>query len=203
MAERVYIKSHEFDRVLNYYWAEQDISNDIFSALDQQREAGLAAGKLAAELERLVEARTCTEDRTRSLEMLAEALEDAGGMGQILEKHKAAFVALSELGKELENQKTAIDAIGGMDRLLQQHKMFMEAAREFSPVFTIEPGKRFGKPCIRGIRMTITDVLEYLTSGMTDEEVLDDFPDLTQADLNVCRDFGTYIEQRFKSLESG
>ena len=201
MAERVYIKSHEFDRVLNYYWAEQDISHDIFSALDQQREAGLTAGKLAVALERLVEARTCTEDRTRSLEMLAEALEDAGGMGQILEKHKAAFDALSELGKELEKQKAAIDAIGGMDRLLQHHKMFMEAAREFSPVFTIEPGKRFGKPCIRGIRMTITDVLEYQSSGMTDREILDDFPNLTQEDLDVCRAFGTYMEEQFKQMQ--
>ena len=43
---------------------------------------------------------------------------------------------------------------------------------------TIEPGKRGGKPCIRGMRITVYDVLEYLASGMSDQEIIDDFPDL-------------------------
>ena len=51
---------------------------------------------------------------------------------------------------------------------------------------TIEPGKRGGKPCIRGMRMTVYDVLEYLASGMTQEEILDDFPYLEAADIRAC-----------------
>ncbi|XXS86984.1 DUF433 domain-containing protein [Sorangium sp. So ce362] len=43
----------------------------------------------------------------------------------------------------------------------------------------MDPGKRGGKPCVRGLRITVTDVLEYLASGMTMEEILADFPDLT------------------------
>ena len=50
---------------------------------------------------------------------------------------------------------------------------------DYRPFITIEPGKRGGKPCIRGLRMTVYDVLEYLASGMSIEEILSDFPDLT------------------------
>ncbi len=51
---------------------------------------------------------------------------------------------------------------------------------------TIEPGKRGGKPCIRGMRITVQDVLSYLASGMTQEEILDDFPYLTREDILAC-----------------
>jgi uncharacterized protein (DUF433 family) len=51
---------------------------------------------------------------------------------------------------------------------------------------TVEPGKRSGKPCIRGLRITVADVLEYLASGMTVDEVLRDFPELTPEDVQAC-----------------
>jgi uncharacterized protein (DUF433 family) len=50
----------------------------------------------------------------------------------------------------------------------------------YQNIITIEPGKRGGKPCIRGMRITVYDVLEYLASGMSQEEILEDFPYLTQ-----------------------
>ncbi len=56
----------------------------------------------------------------------------------------------------------------------------------YQDIITIEPGKRGGKPCIRGMRMTVYDVLEYLASGMTQEEVLAAFPYLTEADIRAC-----------------
>ena len=51
---------------------------------------------------------------------------------------------------------------------------------------TIEPGKRSGRPCIRGLRITVSDVLDYLASGMSEENVLRDFPDLTREDIQAC-----------------
>lgn len=57
------------------------------------------------------------------------------------------------------------------------------------PRITIDPEKRFGKPCIRGTRMAVQDVLDYMAGGMTDAEILADFPGLEQEDLDVCRDF--------------
>jgi len=53
---------------------------------------------------------------------------------------------------------------------------------DYRDVITIEPGKMGGKPCIRGLRITVYDVLDYLASGMTEDEILHDFPDLTAAD---------------------
>ena len=56
----------------------------------------------------------------------------------------------------------------------------------YRDIITIEPGKRGGKPCIRGMRITVYDVLEYLASGMSPQQILDDFPDLTADDIQAC-----------------
>lgn len=56
----------------------------------------------------------------------------------------------------------------------------------YRDIITIEAGKRGGKPCVRGMRITVYEVLEYLASGMSTEEVLKDFPDLTAADVQAC-----------------
>lgn len=56
----------------------------------------------------------------------------------------------------------------------------------YKDIITLEPGKRGGKPCIRGMRMTVYDVLEYLASGMSKEEILLDFPYLTEEDILAC-----------------
>ena len=60
---------------------------------------------------------------------------------------------------------------------------------------TIEPGKRGGRPCIRGMRITVYDVLSYLAAGMTAAEVLDDFPYLTQEDIQACFAFAAERER--------
>ncbi len=63
---------------------------------------------------------------------------------------------------------------------------------------TIEPGKRSGQPCIRNMRITVQDVLEYLAGGMTVEEVLDDFPELTEEDVRACLAFAADRERRLR-----
>ena len=60
---------------------------------------------------------------------------------------------------------------------------------DYSKIITIEPGKRSGKPCIRGLRITVYDVLNYLASGMSHEEILSDFPYLTEEDIRACLAF--------------
>ncbi|MBI3576324.1 MAG: DUF433 domain-containing protein [Gammaproteobacteria bacterium] len=57
---------------------------------------------------------------------------------------------------------------------------------DYRNIITMEPGKRGGKPCIRGMRITVYDVLDYLASGMTQEEILKDFPYLTAEDIQAC-----------------
>jgi len=56
---------------------------------------------------------------------------------------------------------------------------------DYSHLITMEPGKRSGQPCIRGMRITVRDVLEYLAGGMTVEELLADFPELTLGDIRA------------------
>ena len=67
---------------------------------------------------------------------------------------------------------------------------------DYSKIITIEPGKRSGQPCIRGLRITVTDVLEYLASGMTPEQIVSDFPDLTLEDIRACLSFAADRERR-------
>ncbi len=71
---------------------------------------------------------------------------------------------------------------------------------DYHKIITIEPDKRSGKPCIRGMRLTVTDVLEYLASGMSEAEILEDFPDLTSEDIRACLAFAADRERRLAFL---
>lgn len=66
----------------------------------------------------------------------------------------------------------------------------------YKDIITIEPGKRSGKPCIRGMRITVYDVLEYLAGGMTQQEILEDFPYLTDEDILACLSYAADREKR-------
>ena len=66
----------------------------------------------------------------------------------------------------------------------------------YRDIITIESGKRGGKPCIRGMRITVYDVLEYLASGMSHEEILSDFPYLTNDDILACLAFAADREKQ-------
>jgi uncharacterized protein (DUF433 family) len=66
----------------------------------------------------------------------------------------------------------------------------------YEHLITIEAGKRSGKPCIRGLRITVYDVLEYLASGMTEDEILADFSELTREDIKACLAFAADRERK-------
>ncbi len=70
-----------------------------------------------------------------------------------------------------------------------------EVPVDYRQIITIEPGKRSGKPCIRGLRITVYDVLGYLASGMTEDEILRDFPYLTRDDIRACLAYAAEREQ--------
>jgi uncharacterized protein (DUF433 family) len=65
---------------------------------------------------------------------------------------------------------------------------------------TIEPDKRGGKPCIRGMRISVYDVLDYLASGMSEQEILDDFPDLEADDIRASLAFAAERERRLMGI---
>ncbi|MFZ5877394.1 MAG: DUF433 domain-containing protein [Nitrospirota bacterium] len=70
----------------------------------------------------------------------------------------------------------------------------------YHDIITIEPGKRGGKPCIRGLRITVYDVLDYLASGMSEAGILKDFPDLTSEDIRACLAFAADRERKLVSI---
>jgi uncharacterized protein (DUF433 family) len=74
------------------------------------------------------------------------------------------------------------------------------AAMDYRNIITIEPDKMGGKPCVRGLRITVYDVLDYLASGMTESEILADFPDLTSEDIRACLAFAADRERRLNSV---
>lgn len=74
--------------------------------------------------------------------------------------------------------------------------------QDYKNIITVEPDKRGGKPCIRGMRITVYDVLGYLASGMTIEQILEDFPYLTKEDIYACLSYAADRESRLTDCKS-
>lgn len=70
----------------------------------------------------------------------------------------------------------------------------------YKGIITFEPGKRGRKPCIRNMRITVYDILDYLASGMTQDEILKDFPELTKKDILACLSYAADRERKSLTL---
>ena len=70
----------------------------------------------------------------------------------------------------------------------------------YQEYITIEPGKRGGKPCIRSMRITVYDVLDWLASGRSEAEILDDYPELTRDDIRACLAFAADREHQLSTI---
>ncbi len=73
---------------------------------------------------------------------------------------------------------------------------------DYLGIITMEPGKRGGKPCIRGLRVTVYDVLENLANGMTHADILREFPYLTEEDIRACLAFAADRERKLEILNA-
>jgi uncharacterized protein (DUF433 family) len=74
---------------------------------------------------------------------------------------------------------------------------------KYQEIITLESGKRGGKPCIRGLRITVYDVLSQLAAGITDTEILEDYPELNQQDIMACLAFAADREHRIEGIQAG
>ena len=72
----------------------------------------------------------------------------------------------------------------------------------YKNIITIEPGKRGGKPCIRGMRITVYDILNMLFKGMNNEQILSDFPELTKEDIQACLEYASKRERYLNTVPS-
>jgi uncharacterized protein (DUF433 family) len=71
----------------------------------------------------------------------------------------------------------------------------------YQDIITIEPGKRGGRPCVRGMRITVADVLGWLAAGMSPEEICSDFPELTDDDIRACLAYAADRERRVLTVK--
>lgn len=81
------------------------------------------------------------------------------------------------------------------------HKAGFRPRMDYSHIITIDPERRSGKACIRDLRITVYDVLDYLAGGMTPEEILADFPDLTETDIRACLAFAADRERKIEFVQ--
>lgn len=72
----------------------------------------------------------------------------------------------------------------------------------YHDIITIEPGKRGGKPCIRGMRITVYDVLDWLAQGMSEQQIIEDYPELTVEDIRACLAFAANREHQLTAIHS-
>jgi uncharacterized protein (DUF433 family) len=76
----------------------------------------------------------------------------------------------------------------------------MHETASYRKIITMEPGKRGGRPCIRGMRITVGDILGWLAAGMSEPEIIDDFPELTVGDIHAALAFAADRERHVVSL---
>ncbi len=139
---------------------------------DPDMDGALAAMKRAAKRARLIAAQTGTP-----IVVVRN--------GKLI--HEYPTMSEFEEAEGLNEQKLAEIATGSD---LQQQSM------NYKDIITIEPDKRSGKPCIRGMRLTVADVLDCLAGGMSYEDVLSDFPELTIDDIRACLAFAADCQRR-------
>ena len=89
-----------------------------------------------------------------------------------------------------------------MNRLADSHMPSYPSHMDHSKIITIEAGKRSGKPCVRGMRISVSDVLSYLASGMSEEEIQRDFPELTREDIMACLAFAAEREEHLMAVHA-
>jgi uncharacterized protein (DUF433 family) len=113
---------------------------------------------------------------------------------QILALHAVADLGVDFAGHTISLSPFAPKRASGIlaESTLRRYRRCVN----YEHLITVEPGKRSGKPCIRGMRITVYDVLEYLASGMTEDEILADFSELTREDIKACLAFAADRERK-------
>lgn len=110
------------------------------------------------------------------------------------------MLAISSTGTARSRLLTQIIASPNLSRYNNQELFSIDTdlkiIMNYSDIITIEPGKRSGKPCIRGMRITVYDILEYLAGGMSEAEILEDFSELTSEDIKACLAFAAEREKK-------
>lgn len=117
----------------------------------------------------------------------------------------AAWARFRQMEKEYAAERSKQRQEARRDRIPPQvpQQLLNRLSEDYQKIITAEPGKRSGQPCIRGTRITVYDVLEYLAGGMTEAEIRADFPELTHEDILACYAFAAAPERRIQHPQPG
>jgi uncharacterized protein (DUF433 family) len=129
---------------------------------------------------------------TQAVNAFKKHLPGASPVNLVTEKDKEGrvFVSTYPTSRGRRRGIGSLDVVAATPGLLAEAPLLgYHPSMNYEHLITIEPGKRSGKPCIRGMRITVYDVLEYLASGMTEDEILTDFSELTREDIRACLSF--------------
>jgi len=189
-----------YPRALKHHATRKEVTVSFLLMREQQQRAQKAAAALHEMLARPRQAIPPSVGLSQDLTRQQDALEAIGGLDRALAQHQDALAAAAALGAGLARYRAALTAAGGLSRIIERHQLGLEVAAEFRPALVVDPEVRGGQPCLQDTRMTVYDVLEYLSGDMSDAEILDDFPYLTPAHLDLCRAFAAALELRLAAL---
>ena len=170
--------------------------SDVLQLHDSKEGPDPALAQLLAPLETVLNVPSTPEE---SIRRLKEALDAGSTPVNILKHLEHSSLKDPDLEQALLRYDELLRKAGDLDWLLHIHRLALRLAVSPEYGFTVDPGMRFGKPCLRGQRLCVYDVLEYLASGMTPAEVIHDFPDLTPEDLEKCQAFAKELHARMNT----
>ena len=184
---------------LQHHRTAQELTAGLYHVLqahDSKEHPDPVLDRLLAPLQTALQFPSTSEE---SIQRLKDALEAGSTPHNILEHIKHRSSKNPNLEQALLRYDDLINKAGNLDHLLHAHSIALRLAASPDYGFTVDPQIRFGKPCIKGQRLCVYDVLEYLASGMTATDIIDDFPDLTHEDLNKCQAFAKDLNTRLQT----
>ena len=139
----------------------------------------------------------------QQLRQLQEALDTGSTPENILHHLKHCPARKPDLEQALLKYETLLTQAGDLHALAHTHQLALDLATAPQYKLVADPQVRFGKPCLKNLRISVYDVIEYLASGMSAAELIHDFPDLTYENINTCMAFAKDLETRMKQKAPG
>ena len=182
---------------LSHHQMSQTLTLRLFYVL-QQCPPDATNPALGALIAPLRAALTFTGTPDQALAKQLEALEAGSTPENILRQLAQLDQPIPGLEQALRQYEATLTEVGDLSELVRTHEMAQELAQSHPYHFEVDPEIRSGKPCIKGLRISVYDVLEYLAAGMTADEIVDDFPDLNKEEIHKCHTYAADLVKRSK-----
>ena len=185
---------------LEHYQTAQSLTLQLYAVIQSHRPSNTEDTAVDKLLKPLQAALTIHGNPAQTLSKLKEALEGGSTPDNILQLLINSPNNHLELEQALRAYGQLLKETGDLTKLIRLHELALDLAQAPAYQFEMDPNIRGGKPCFRGRRISVYDIMEYLASGMTAEEIVSDFPDLTTQDVQQCQAFATEFNTRMKQL---